>query len=70
MKLESLLEELSYELKKGSIDTRITTLVYDSRKVEPGSVFVCISGTKLDAHDFIEDTARAGAAAVVVEKDV
>lgn len=70
MKLVSLLEGLSYELIKGSIETETTTLVYDSRKVEPGSVFVCITGAKLDAHDFIEDTARAGAVAVVVEKDV
>ena len=38
MKLLSLLEELTYELKQGSVDTEITTLVYDSRKVEEGSV--------------------------------
>ena len=55
MKLLNLLEELTYELKQGSVDTEITTLVYDSRKVEEGSVFVCISGTIRDAHDFIPD---------------
>ena len=55
MKLQSLLEELTYELKQGSVDTEITTLVYDSRKVEEGSVFVCISGTVRDAHVMIKD---------------
>ena len=44
--------------------------MYDSRKVEKGSVFVCISGSVRDAHDFIPDVVAKGAAAVIVEKDV
>ena len=70
MQIAKLLENLEYELVAGSLDTEITTLVYDSRKVEKGSVFVCISGTVRDAHDFIPDVVGKGAAAVIVEKDV
>lgn len=70
MQIAKLLENLEYELVAGSLETEITTLVYDSRKVEKGSVFVCISGTVRDAHDFIPDVAEKGAAAVIVEKDV
>lgn len=70
MQIAKLLENLEYELAAGSLDTEITTLVYDSRKVEKGSVFVCISGTVRDAHDFIPDVVGKGAAAVIVEKDV
>lgn len=70
MQIAKLLENLEYELVAGSLDTEITTLVYDSRKVEKGSVFVCISGTVRDAHDFIPDVVEKGAAAVIVEKDV
>lgn len=70
MQIAKLLENLEYELVAGSLDTEITTLVYDSRKVENGSVFVCISGTVRDAHDFIPDVVEKGAAAVIVEKDV
>jgi UDP-N-acetylmuramoyl-L-alanyl-D-glutamate--2,6-diaminopimelate ligase len=70
MKIEQLLERMEYTLLSGSLETEITTLVYDSRKVEPGSVFVCISGTIRDAHDFIPEVVQKGAAAVVVEKDV
>lgn len=70
MKLLSLLEELNYEVLQGSVGTEVTTLVYDSRKVEEGSVFVCISGTVRDAHDFIPDVVAKGAKVVVVEKDV
>lgn len=70
MQIAKLLEKLEYELVAGSLETEITTLVYDSRKVEKGSVFVCISGTVRDAHDFIPDVVGKGAAAVIVEKDV
>ena len=70
MQIAKLLENLEYELVAGSLETEITTLVYDSRKVEKGSVFVCISGTVRDAHDFIPDVVEKGAAAVIVEKGV
>ena len=70
MKLDKLLERLQYEVVQGSDETEITTLVNDSRKVEAGSVFVCISGAVSDGHRFAADVAVKGAAAVVVEKDV
>ena len=69
MLLRQLLENVDYQLEQGTLDTEITTLVYDSRKVEPGSVFVCISGTAVDAHQFIPKAARDGAAAVIIEKE-
>ena len=70
MKLDKLLERLQYEVVQGSDETEITTLVNDSRKVEAGSVCVCISGAVSDGHRFAADVAVKGAAAVVVEKDV
>ncbi len=70
MKIKQLLENLEYEILAGNVEEEFTTLAYDSRKVEKGSVFVCISGTVRDAHEFIPDVIEKGAAAVVVEKDV
>ena len=70
MKLDKLLERLEYEVVQGSDRAEITTLVNDSRKVENGSVFVCISGAMSDGHKFAADVAAKGAAAVVVEKEV
>ena len=70
MKIKELINEMEYEILAGSEETEITALVYDSRKVEKGSVFVCISGSVRDAHEFIPDVAAKGAAAIVVEKDV
>lgn len=70
MKIKQLLEELEYEVLAGSIEDEITTLVYDSRKAEKGSVFVCISGTVRDAHEFIPDVIQKGASVIIVEKAV
>lgn len=70
MKLSQLLERLEYTVVQGSDDIEITTLINDSRKVEEGSAFVCISGAVVDGHTFVEQVAEKGAAAVIVEKDV
>lgn len=70
MRLNKLLERLEYEVVQGSDSAEVTTLVNDSRRVEPGSVFVCISGAVSDGHKFAADVAEKGAAALVVEKDV
>ena len=70
MRLDKLLERLEYEVIQGSAQAEVTTLVNDSRKVEEGSVFVCISGAVSDGHKFAADVAEKGAAALVVEKEV
>ena len=70
MQIQKLMEHLDYTFLTGSMETEISTLVYDSRKVEKDSVFVCISGTVRDAHDFIPDVVEKGASVVIVEKDV
>ena len=70
MRLERLLERLEYEVLQGSDQIEVTTLINDSRKVEKGSVFVCISGAVSDGHKFASDVAEKGASAVIVEKEV
>lgn len=70
MKLTELLERLEYEVRQGDDGIEVTELTNDSRKVTEGSVFVCISGAVSDGHDYIEDVAAKGAAAVVVERPV
>lgn len=70
MKLSKLLERSEYTLIQGTEDTEITALVYDSRKVEEGSVFVCISGAAFDGHKFIGQVIEKGAKVVAVQRDV
>ncbi len=66
----SLIEKLDYELLAGSLEGEITELVYDTRKVIPGSMFVCIEGTAFDSHEKAEEIAAAGAKVLVVTKPV
>lgn len=70
MKLSQLLERLEYTVVQGDDKIEISTLINDSRKVEEGSAFVCISGAVVDGHTFVEQVVEKGAAAVIVEKDV
>lgn len=70
MKLTKLLEDIDYKIVIGNEDIDISHLVYDSRKVTSGDVFVCISGAIRDAHDYVSDVVAAGAVAIVVEKDI
>ncbi len=47
-------------------DITVKSVAYDSRKVVPGSVFVCIPGGTVDGHDFAARAVAAGAVALVV----
>lgn len=70
MVLAALLEKLEYELVSGSADVQIKEVVYDSRKVTEGSLFICIEGGTVDGHTFIPDVVKKGAKALIVTKDV
>ncbi len=70
MNLKSMLEKTEYSCLQGEADREVTDLVYDSRKVTEGAVFVCISGAVRDGHDFIPEVVKKGALAVVVEKEI
>ncbi len=70
MKLTTLLERLEYNVLQGNSDREITELTSDSRNVIADGVFVCISGTVVDGHDFIEAVVAQGAAAIIVEREV
>jgi UDP-N-acetylmuramoyl-L-alanyl-D-glutamate--2,6-diaminopimelate ligase len=46
----------------------ISALAYDSRRVGPGSLFLCVTGFRADGHDYAPAAVRAGAAALIVER--
>lgn len=70
MTLKKLLQDLDYEVVCGSLDKDITTLVSDNRKIEEGSVFVCIKGANFDGHSVVSTAYEKNAAAVIVMDDV
>ena len=67
MKLSEILNGISNLKAKGSVDIEITKIAYDSRKVEPNSLFVAIKGYDSDGHDYIAQAIEAGAAAILLE---
>ncbi len=69
-RLDRLLERLDYTVVQGNTQIEITEVIYDSRKVSPGCLFVCIKGAAVDGHTFAAEAAKKGAAAVIVQEDV
>ena len=70
MKLEALAEAIAGARIVGDGGVGITKLAYDSRKAGPGTLFFCVPGEKRDGHDFALDVVEAGAAALVVEREL
>ena len=70
MKLENLMDGVLYEVVSGDKEVDVKSLAYDSRKVEKGSMFVCLTGFQSDGHDYIDAAIEKGAKAILVEKDV
>lgn len=68
--LRDLLGHLQYEVLQGTVDTEVTALINDSRKVSEGSLFFCIPGAKRDGHDFAQEVCGKGAKVLVVSKPV
>ena len=51
-------------------DAVIDTVVTDSRRVEPGALFVALKGEHADGHDFVVAAAASGAAGALVARRV
>jgi UDP-N-acetylmuramoyl-L-alanyl-D-glutamate--2,6-diaminopimelate ligase len=66
--LNELLANLPGVQVLGAGDGEIRELVYDSRRVQPGDMFVAIKGQHSDGHDHIAQAIARGAAAVVVDE--
>lgn len=67
MKLGALLSALADAGVRGNTDAEVRDVVYDSRRVRPGSVFVALPGSHQDGWHFAADAAKRGAVAVVTE---
>jgi UDP-N-acetylmuramoyl-L-alanyl-D-glutamate--2,6-diaminopimelate ligase len=67
MNFRALVDPLYRPALSGNLDTPVTGLTYDSRKVGPGVVFVALRGTSVDGHKFIPTALASGAAGVIAE---
>ena len=53
---------------EGSVDTPVTGIGQDSRKVVPGTLFIAVRGTAADGHRFMDAAAESGAVCIVCEE--
>lgn len=66
--LSDILQGVSFSQLQGSADVEISAVVFDSRKVVPGCLFVAVKGTVVDGHNYIEQAIKQGAAAIICEE--
>ena len=52
------------------LSTVITGISTDTRKIQQGDLFICLSGENFDAHDFLSQAREKGAVAAITEKDI
>jgi UDP-N-acetylmuramoyl-L-alanyl-D-glutamate--2,6-diaminopimelate ligase len=68
MKLGEVLERVPRLAEGVDANAEVTSLAYDSRHVERGSLFFAIHGEKADGHDYIAEALERGAVGVVSER--
>jgi UDP-N-acetylmuramoyl-L-alanyl-D-glutamate--2,6-diaminopimelate ligase len=67
--LRDVLEDVQIMRAQGTMETEVTGLAYDSRRVRPGDLFFGLSGLKQDGQAYVRQALTAGAVAAVVERD-
>ncbi len=70
MQLKELAQLLLVSRIVGDGSVRLSALATDSRKVEPGHLFICMRGHTVDGHDFADQAVRSGAVALIAERDL
>lgn len=70
MRLTELLKNLEYKCEQGSLDTDVRSVVFDSRKAEKDSLFICIKGAVSDGHKYAQEVVEKGTSVLVVQDDV
>ena len=66
-KLSDILYKVRITATTGSTDINVDSVQTDSRKVEPGSLFIAVKGMAVDGHQFIQKAIQQGAVAIVCE---
>jgi len=68
MKIKDILVNCNLLELVGDKDLDITKVSFDSRQVEPGTLFFAVRGTQTDGHAYIDKAVEQGASAVVCEQ--
>ena len=67
MKLSDIIKNCGVLAVQGREDVEITSVTNDSRRVQPGSLFIAVNGCGNDGRAYLQKAIDAGAAAVLYE---
>jgi UDP-N-acetylmuramoyl-L-alanyl-D-glutamate--2,6-diaminopimelate ligase len=65
--LQDILYKVNLRSVHGNLNTSVSDLQIDSRKVSKDSVFIAVKGVSADGHKFIDDVIEKGATVIVCE---
>ncbi|PLW94418.1 MAG: UDP-N-acetylmuramoyl-L-alanyl-D-glutamate--2,6-diaminopimelate ligase [Marinilabiliales bacterium] len=68
MLLSTILKDIKTEHLNGPVDLEIAGMSADSRQISEGFLFLALSGTQVDGHQFIDKAVDAGAVAIVCSR--
>lgn len=68
MRLKALLSGVALLGGFADEDVEISGISYDTRTIQPGELFVALTGYKTDGHRFLREAVEKGAAAVICRK--
>lgn len=66
--LNDILKEVQIIEKAGNLNISVRDVIFDSRKVTPGCLFIAVKGIQTDGHQYINQSVEKGAVAIICEK--
>lgn len=70
MQFTELIDKINSARVIKNAGVEIKGITYDSRKVEPGFLFVAMAGGSFDGHNYIEKAIDSGAVAIIAEREI
>ena len=70
MLLKELLKGLDYEVLNGNLEKEIKDITQSDRNIKENDLYICVSGFKVDGHDFALSAIEKGAKAIICEKPI
>jgi UDP-N-acetylmuramoyl-L-alanyl-D-glutamate--2,6-diaminopimelate ligase len=69
MKIKDLLNEIAYEVIQGTDEINIHNISWDSRRLKPNSLFICVKNKNVDRHNYAQAAIEAGATTLLIEHE-
>lgn len=70
MSIDEVASALGARLLKGQTNIEVDRVSTDTRTLRPGDLFVALAGENFDAHNFLDKAVSAGAAALILHREV